>query len=277
MWKTSEMKSRGMALFRGNYWPFVAVTVLLMLLSGTISSSVQTYRGNVTSLFGSGSLSGYGYGYSYDVFGTLSQGGADSVLAFAKELLVLSAPLAAYAGILGLAIALLVTNPYEVGANRFYLENHPNRPAPFSRVAWGFQSSFGNVVLTQFLRALYTFLWSLLFVIPGVICRYRYFAVPYILAENPNLDHNRVLALSRDMMKGYKWNLFLAQFSFIGWFLLSAITLNIVGIFYVYPYYHGTMAEIYRWLRENALRTGIASQSELPGVEAPYAGSTYTL
>ena len=122
-----------------------------------------------------------------------------------------------------------------------------------------------NIVLTQFLRNLFIFLWSLLFLIPGIICAFSYFAVPYILAENPDLDHNRVLQLSKEMTKGHKMDIFLTQLSFFFWFCLEVITANIVGVFYVQPYFNATNAEMYRFLRFEALQRGIAAPGELPG------------
>ena len=65
------------------------------------------------------------------------------------------------------------------------LEHSAGKKAPFSRVGFGFQNNYGNVVLTQFMRALFTFLWSLLLIIPGIIRGIGYFAVPYILRRTP--------------------------------------------------------------------------------------------
>ena len=129
-------------------------------------------------------------------------------------------------------------------------------------------SFVGKLILLDILISLFIFLWSLLFLIPGIVRSYAYFAVPYILAENPDLDHNRVLQLSMDMTRGHKMDIFFTQLSFIFWFLLDAITWNIVGVFYVRPYYNTTMAEVYRFLRFEALQRGFAAPGELPGASA---------
>lgn len=129
-------------------------------------------------------------------------------------------------------------------------------------------SFVGKLILLDLITALFIFLWSLLFLIPGIVRSYAYFAVPYILAENPDLDHNRVLQLSMDMTRGHKMDIFFTQLSFIFWFLLDAITWNIVGVFYVRPYYNATMAEVYRFLRFEALQRGFAAPGELPGASA---------
>ena len=145
-------------------------------------------------------------------------------------------------------------------------DNQEEYTGDMGRIGMGFSVNYGNVVLTQFLRNLYIFLWSLLFVIPGIVRAYGYFAVPYILAENPNMDHKRALELSRQMTMGFKGELFVTDLSFLGWHLLNALTVGILGIFYVTPYLNGTKAEIYRFLRANAIQQGITSPQELPGM-----------
>lgn len=246
MWNSTLFKENAKANFRRSYWPFVAVSVLLLLVCGELLAIQIRY---VPDHFYIPYVS-----YTYDL-------PVDELLS--RVSFTIRVPL-----VLLLAFRLLVTNPYEVGACRFFLDNNGTQQAPFSRVAVGFTKNFGNVVLTQFLRNLFIFLWSLLFLIPGIVRAYAYFAVPYILAENPDLDHNRVLQLSMDMTRGHKMDIFLTQLSFILWFILDAITWNIVGVFYVQPYYNATMAEIYRFLRFEALQRGVAAPGELPGASA---------
>lgn len=86
------------------------------------------------------------------------------------------------------------------------------------------------------LRDVFIFLWSLLFLIPGVIKHYSYRMVPYILADDPEIGAMDAITLSRQMMDGHKWNTFVLDLSFLGWDLLSALTLGLLGVFYVNPY-----------------------------------------
>ena len=165
--------------------------------------------------------------------------------------------------------------PLQVGASRFFLESRPGYKAPFQRIGHGFVENYGNVFLTGLFKWLFTLLWSLLFLIPGIVRSFGYFAVPYLLAENPNLKPQRALQLSLQMTRGYKWDLFVLNLSFLGWFLLSGISFNIAGIFYVNPYYQATLAEAYRFLRENAMANGYTNRSELPGTQPPlWSGGT---
>ena len=96
-----------------------------------------------------------------------------------------------------------------------------------------------------------------------------YFAVPYILAENPELSHSRALKLSREMTMGFKGELFVMYLSFFGWYLLELITFGIVGVFYSTPYRNASFTEAYAFLRERALNEGIATIDELPGFGSP--------
>ncbi|MDE7289409.1 MAG: DUF975 family protein, partial [Oscillospiraceae bacterium] len=86
---------------------------------------------------------------------------------------------------------------------------------------------------TCLLMSLYIILWSLLLYIPGVIKSYSYSQTLYIRAENPNISPSRAIELSKIIMDGHKGQLFYLHLSFIGWFILSALTSNILGIVYV--------------------------------------------
>lgn len=117
----------------------------------------------------------------------------------------------------------------------------------------GFKS-FGDSLALHILNAIFTFLWSLLLVIPGIIKAYSYSMGYFILADRPDLSGNQARKRSMYLMKGHKWQLFCLDFSFIGWYLLSLLTLGILA-FWVYPYHMTARAEFYNELlvEENAL------------------------
>ena len=83
----------------------------------------------------------------------------------------------------------------------------------------------------------------------GIVKAYEYMMVPYILAENPDMSREEVFALSKQMMKGNKWDAFVLDLSFIGWMILGALTLNIVNVLYTNPYRYLTSAELYHTLK----------------------------
>ena len=151
--------------------------------------------------------------------------------------------------ILALVLGLFLFNPLQVGAQRFFVVSHYQK-AELGELGYAFSNAYINVVKTMFLRGLYTFLWSLLFIIPGVIKGYEYRMIPYILAENPGIDSGEAFAISKKMMDGNKWDAFVLDLSFLGWEILSIFTCGILSIFYVNPYIHMTNAELYVALKE---------------------------
>lgn len=99
------------------------------------------------------------------------------------------------------------------------------------------------------LISLYTFLWSLVFIIPGLVKSYSYAMTPYIMAEKPDMGINDAITKSRQMMKGHKWKLFCLDLSFTGWMLLSILTAGI-ALVYVWPYYSTARAAFYKEIKK---------------------------
>jgi len=97
----------------------------------------------------------------------------------------------------------------------------------------------------KFLRTIYVLLWSLLFVIPGIIASFSYAMTDYILAENPEMSASEAISRSKEMMEGNRFRLFCLEFSFIGWSILCAFTLGI-GNLWLTPYRQAATAAFYR-------------------------------
>jgi uncharacterized membrane protein len=93
----------------------------------------------------------------------------------------------------------------------------------------GFEN-YGNVLGVYLLQSIYTALWTLLFIIPGLIKTYSYAMSLYILDDNKNKPINECITESRKMMDGHKWELFCLDFSYIGWYILCAFTLGILTL-----------------------------------------------
>ena len=94
------------------------------------------------------------------------------------------------------------------------------------------------------LMYIFIILWSFLLFIPGIIKAFSYAMTPFILEENPELSANEAIDRSRAMMKGHKFDLFWLLLSFIGWFLLSLLTLGIGGL-WLSPYQQTAVAAFY--------------------------------
>ena len=149
---------------------------------------------------------------------------------------------------LAIALYVFIISPLEVGAQRFFVRNL-NQPSEVKEVAFGYDNNYKEIVKTLFLRSLFIFLWSLLLIIPGIYKAYQYRMIPYLLAEDPAMTKDQAFAETKRMMDGQKWNTFVLDLSFIGWGILSALTLGILGVFYVGPYQAQTNAALYEKLR----------------------------
>ena len=224
MWSRKELKAKGKAAFKANYWPSVLAAIVLGIATGGAGAATAS-KANQNSL------------------NSLSDQQTLQVV-----LIVLGA--VATAALVSTILEIFVLNPLEVGCKRFFRENS-EKSANLSELGYGFKNHYGNVVLTIFLRNLFIVLWSMLFVIPGIVKTYSYRMVPFILADNPDMQATEAIKLSRKMMNGNKWNAFVLDLSFIGWILLTVITLGIVGVFYVSPYIYATDAELYNAIKND--------------------------
>lgn len=108
--------------------------------------------------------------------------------------------------------------------------------------------NIGTKFVSTLLMSLFTFLWSLLFVIPGIVKSYSYAMTPYILLDRPELSATEAIKESERMMKGHKMELFILDLSFIGWILLTPLTCGILAL-YVEPYMMTTKAAFYLELK----------------------------
>lgn len=131
----------------------------------------------------------------------------------------------------------------------YLLKQHDHRDPQTNDIFSQFHR-FSDGFCLRLLQGLYIFLWSLLLIIPGIIASYSYSMAPFIMAENPDMRPSEALAASKALMDGHKAELFFLDFSFIGWSLLSALTLGI-GEFWLNPYTNAARAAFYRNLNRN--------------------------
>lgn len=103
------------------------------------------------------------------------------------------------------------------------------------------------IIIAYLLRFLFQTVGYMLFIVPGIIVSYNYALVPFILADNPCVSGKEALKMSREMMYGNRWRLFCLQFSFIGWILLTILSLGI-GSIWLTPYQNAALASFYREL-----------------------------
>lgn len=144
--------------------------------------------------------------------------------------------------------SLLLAGAIEFGYCAYLITVTRNKDSDFGKLLSGF-NRFGDVCITGILKWLFTGLWSLLFVIPGIVKSYSYAMTMYIMQDHPELSGNDAITKSRQMMDGHKFDLFILDLSFIGWYLLGSLTFGILIIFYVEPYRQVTRTNFYEQLR----------------------------
>lgn len=127
---------------------------------------------------------------------------------------------------------------------------------PYSTMFDGFLF-VGKIILLQIVISIFVFLWSLLFIIPGIIAGYRYRFALYNLCENPEMGVMEALNMSKAQTRGHKWELFVLDLSWIGWNILCALTLGILSI-WITPYIQQTDIGYFQAIKE---MSGIGYQS----------------
>lgn len=276
MWRRKDLKVKAKEAMHANYWKSVLVGLMLAVLAGGFGSAGG--MGSVIAIVGNGTLqepqTTYTSPYDYngiDDYSYLTTEGMDdeqiedlmsqinnnttrnerAVLALGASIIAMIAILlVAVVSVLGCVLDALIFNPLIMGAHRFFMRNL-DQEAEVKEIAFAFDSNYKQIAKTLFLRDLYVFLWSLLLIVPGIIKAYQYRMVDYLLNDDPNLTAAEALQKSKAMMQGNKWRAFVLDLSFVGWHILSGLTLGLLSIFYVAPYQNQTNAALYEVLRNN--------------------------
>lgn len=239
MWTREDIKSRAKAVLKLNYWKAFVVSLVLLFAGGS-------QNGGGGSSGGRNNFNNYGYSINSEAFVIISR-----IVMFIASIAIIL-----------LILRVLVGYMLEVGARKFFIRAAEGE-TEMGYLGYCFKEGrYTGVLVTMLLRSIYTFLWTLLFIIPGIIKAYAYRMVPYILADNPNIGYNRAIQLSNEMTMGEKWDIFVLDLSFIGWYLLGMLAL-FVGTLFVNPYNDATNAELYLILRKNAIEKGLTTYEEL--------------
>ncbi len=250
MWTRADLKANAKSVLRSLYWPAFLVSIVIAIATASGSGSGRPSNANrynlnpvqrITNLLPSNSTEKL---INYEFWGITLV--SISIL-----------------GLLFLAFKLFIGYNLEVGGRRFFIRAAKEGNSQIEELGFGFSSGgYFNILKTMLFRSIFTFLWYLLLVIPGIIKTYAYRMVPYILADNPNMDAMRAIQLSNQMTKGQKMDIFVLDLSFIGWYLLGSLLIGL-GIYFVHPYANATNAELYLVLRQNAIDSGLCTHDEL--------------
>ena len=287
MWTRKELKTKGKGAFLANYWKTVLIALILTVIVGgagagaASGSSITTTINNVGKIGETSSGTEQASGatmqwideedaeilqeFTDDITDDFdlepgSAAGAAAATAVIFTIIAVVGFVILIVSVIGILLKAFLLNPLQGGISRFFVHNL-NTKAEIRELAYCYDHGYLNVVKTLFLKELFTFLWTLLFIIPGIIKAYQYRMIPYILAEHPEMPCSEVFEKSKQMMQGQKWNAFVLDLSFLGWEILSALTLGILGIFYVDPYRCMTNAALYEALEYGNTQTEISENA----------------
>lgn len=187
---------------------------------------------------------------------------SDSIKSFILDKDVLGIGLAVMS-ILSLAFSIFIANPLIVALRRYFIKARKNQSTKINVVLDIFKKeSWIRVAITMLLKDIFTILWFLT-IIGGFIKMYEYAMIPYIIGDNPKMKWKEAFKLSKQMMKGNKWKLFVLDLSFIGWEILSLFTFGLLNIFYVNPYKVATNVELYEVLKKEVIENKYECYEEL--------------
>ena len=220
-----------------NKW-FIAVAVgLVASILGGISGGGPEFKVNID---------GSNISMNFNVAGQTiksigTNGGVDSEVG---AFILASLPIIIIASLFAAVIYFVLGSFIGVGYAKFNLNLVDKKNAAFETL-FEYFSHWKTTTIARLLRALYVFLWSLLFIIPGIVAGFSYAMTDYILAEDPELTADEAISQSKSIMMGNKWRFFCLQFSFIGWDILATLAFGI-GHLWLTPYKQATYAAFYR-------------------------------
>lgn len=228
----SEIRLKARTTLSGKYWLALLVTFLASLFGATANA--------------------FSFSFSFDVdLGSIQEifnMELDSPAAAGIMAVVLGFFIAAFAvsSIISI-VRFVLSGVIELGFSQFLLNLYDGKECSV-KVLFSKFNEFGRGFLQSLLRGIYTLLWTLLLIIPGIVKSYSYAMTPFIMAEDPNIKPNDAITMSRKLMDGHKLDLFILDLSFIGWHLLCILTLGIGEIFLA-PYINAAHAAFYREIR----------------------------
>ena len=220
-----------------NKW-FIAVAVgLVASILGGISGGGPELKVNID---------GSNISMNFNVAGQTiksigTNGGVDSEVG---AFILASLPIIIIASLFAAVIYFALGSFIGVGYAKFNLNLVDKKNAAFETL-FEYFSHWKTTTIARLLRALYVFLWSLLFIIPGIVAGFSYAMTDYILAEDPELTADEAISQSKSIMMGNKWRFFCLQFSFIGWDILATLAFGI-GHLWLTPYKQAAYAAFYR-------------------------------
>ncbi len=153
--------------------------------------------------------------------------------------------------ILSIMLFFLVKRVIVVGKNRYFLEERRYTETRIDKILFPYRiKKTLHIARILFLQYIYQFLWNLT-IIGGVIKKYEYMFIPYVLAENPNISQKQAFRLSKELAQGNKWELFKLELTLIPFYIIGILTINVTNILFFNSYYECIIAETYIRIRRD--------------------------
>lgn len=222
MWTREELKQKAKNTLRGKYWTILGVSILAGFLQGgffTIITELIDPTHTYLTVFGN---------YAVDVNGLI-------------RLWILVT-------IISWLYSIFLGNTILIGFYKYLILSIKENPSASTLFDF-FKTSYWNIIKVMFFYQIKLILWTLCFIVPGIIKAYEYSMVPYILAQHPDMESTEVFERSKELTRDNKFNIFILELSFIGWILLGLMCCGI-GVLFVVPYVDITMTHLYIKLKE---------------------------
>lgn len=285
------LKNNARAALRNFYWNAVVVSVLVLILGGSLgvqqanfsfNYSIPSFSDIMEDNYHDDDYDDYDYYDDDDYYGDDDyydysyDDNSDAEMFENVVAMLMTVTIIIF--IAAILFSVFVGSIVTVGQYRFYL-NSRTGTGKISDIFSNFKNgayfkTFSGILIMN----VKIVLWYMLFIVPGVIKTYEYFLVPYILADNPHIERNRAFELSKRAMDGEKLNCWVLQLSFIGWNILASIVP--FGRLFLAPYYNATMAEFYSCMKQKLLVNNVAYPDDFGNGTGFFAwsdtGSVYT-
>ena len=228
MMKSKELRVKAWNSLKGKYWMAFAVSIVLGLIASIGNSMITTSQNLI------------------NIVNAVEPSELDNTMLLGALVLTGTSLITC---IIGTLISIFVGSPADIGLFNYYIKNTYSKPS-FKEAFSGFRVKYGRNVGALLLMSIKTCLWTLLFIVPGIIKSYEYAIIPYILADDSEISTKDAFKKAKQMMTGNKWRLFKLNFSFFGWFLLCVLTFGL-GTLFLMPYLNAANAEFYMELKNN--------------------------
>lgn len=263
MWTRAQLKQRAKDVLRGSYWQALLVSFVVSIVVGGSGGgsgfrlNIQDYKRTRDWYYNGGGWRGRMPRFRSNLglynSGDISWFPIMAIIVGTTFFTIL---------IVAFAIRIFLGYTLEVGGRRYFIQAAQG-DVNMGYLGHGFKKErYTSIIKAMIWKDIINFLWYLLLIIPGIIKSYAYSMVPFILADNPNIGYKRALELSQQMTRGEKWDMWILDLSFLGWYILGVFALGIGG-FFVVPYDNATYGELYLVLRQQAIENGICDYREL--------------